>query len=268
MVAAVRSELRKFFTTRLWWGMAIAMVVSSAAFAVIFGFVFTIEPDPEAVAQGQPTGDATQIANSVYTAGLTLGLTLALVIGIFQIGAEYRHKTITGTFLATPVRTRAMGAKVAALFVIGAFYGVLSIIGSVAAGSVVLASRGSDAFPSTEIVRTLALSLLVLGLWALIGLGIGILIPNQVAALLISVGVVWIVEPLGGFALTFWDWGREHIAAYLPQAATNAIVNGVTQQTDNAVQPLTWWGGALTLVAYAVVLSGFGIWRTVRSDIA
>ena len=29
----------------------------------------------------------------------------------------------------------------------------------------------------------------MLGLWALIGLGVGILIPNQVAALLIAIGV-------------------------------------------------------------------------------
>src|ERR1035437_5354049 len=37
------------------------------------------------------------------------------------------------------------------------------------------------------------LSLLVLGLWSLIGLGAGILIPNQVAAILIAVGAAWIV---------------------------------------------------------------------------
>lgn len=268
MTAAIRSELRKFFTTRLWWGMAIAMLVTAAAFATIFGFVYTIAPDPEAVAAGQPTGDPTQIANSVYTGGLTMGLTLMLVIGIFQIGAEYRHKTITGTFLSTPVRTRAMGAKVVALFAIGALYGVLSLVGSVLAGAIVLSSRGADAFPSSEVVRTLALSLLVLGLWALIGLGIGILIPNQVAALLISIGVVWIVEPLGSFALTFWDWGREHVVMYLPQAATNAIVSGVTQQNANAAPSLQWWGGALTLAAYAAVLAGFGVWRTTRADIS
>ena len=51
----------------------------------------------------------------------------------------------------------------------------------------VLNLRGEDAFPSTEVLRTLLLSLLVLGLWALIGLGLGILIPNQVAALMTTV---------------------------------------------------------------------------------
>ena len=267
MIPAVRSELRKFFTTRMWWGMAIAMVVGAAIFSVILGIVLTLEPDPEAVAQGQPVGDPTQIANSVYTGGLTVGFTLTLVIGIMQIGSEYRHKTVTGTFLATPRRTLAMGAKVLALLVIGAFYGLLSLVGSVVAGAIVLTARGADAFPSTDVLRALALSLLVLGLWALIGLGVGILIPNQVAALLISIGVVWIIEPLATFALGFWEWGREHVVSYLPQSATNAIVGGVTQQTDTSAEPLKWWIAALTLALYAAVLAGLGSWRTVRSDI-
>src|SRR5207244_3800734 len=96
----------------------------------------------------------------------------------------------------------------------------------------------------------------------------GILIPNQVAALLISVGVAWIVEPLIGFGLGFWAWGRDNIAPYLPSAATNAMVNGVSQGGGNATHLLVWWGGALVLGAYALALAGFGSWRTVRSDIS
>ncbi|MBR7743764.1 ABC transporter permease subunit [Phycicoccus sp. BSK3Z-2] len=267
MIPAVRSELRKFFSTRLWWGIGAAMFLAGAGFAVILAIVLTLEASPEAVAAGQPTGSPTQVANSVYTGGITIGLTLSLVIGILQIGSEYRHKTITGTFLAIPRRGRVMGAKVVALLLIGAVYGVVSLLGSVAAGATVLSLRGADPFPDAEVLRALALSLLVLGLWALIGLGIGILIPNQVAGLLISIGVVWIVEPLATFALTFWEFGRDHVVALLPQSATNAIVGGVTQQTPTAAEPLSWWVSALVLAAYAAVLAGVGTVRTLRSDI-
>ena len=200
MRAAVRSELLKFFTTRVWWGMAIALFVAGAAFALLFGILFTSETLAEQAGGpgGLPTGDALQVANSVYTAGLTVGYLLMLCIGVLQIGTEYRHKTLSATFLVTPRRTRAMLAKVVALLGIAAGYGVVSLLGSVSVGALVLNLRGAEAFPSTEILRTLALSLLVLGLWALIGLGLGILIPNQVAALMIGVGVAWIVEPLAG----------------------------------------------------------------------
>ena len=269
MTAAIRAEFRKFFTTRMWWGMAIAMFLAGAALAVLFAFLFTQAPDPNArPGEGLPTGTPEQIANSVYTGGLQLGYLLTLVIGIMQIGSEYRHKTVSSTFLGTPKRAKVMGAKVIALLGIGAIYGLISLVGSVVAGSIVLNARGHDPFPSAGVFRTLALGLLVLGLWALIGLGAGILIPNQVAALLISVGVAWIVEPIAGVLLGLWDWGHDHIVAYLPTQASAAMVNGVTQGGANAVKPLSWWAGALVLAAYAAVMAGFGSWRTVRSDIS
>lgn len=268
MTAAIRAEFRKFFTTRLWWGMAIAMLVAGVGLAVLFAFLLTQAPDPTARGgEGIPTGTHEQIANSVYTGGLQIAYLLTLTIGVMQIGSEYRHKTISSTFLGTPKRAQVMGAKVIALLGIGALYGILSLVGSVVAGAIVLRARGFEAFPTSGVFRTLALSLLVLGLWALIGLGAGILIPNQVAALLISIGVAWIVEPLIGFGLGFWEWGREHVVEYLPTAATQAMVNGVSGGANTAPR-LEWWAGALVLAAYAAVLAGVGSWRTVRADIS
>ena len=71
VIPAIRSEFRKFFTTRMWWGMAIAIFVAGAGFAALFGFLFTSERVHERRGPGQarPIGDATQIASSVYTGG-------------------------------------------------------------------------------------------------------------------------------------------------------------------------------------------------------
>lgn len=263
---AIKSEFLKFFTTRLWWGMAIGIFLAGAAFAALFAFLYTSEAmtSAEAQSQGAPIGDATQVANTVYTAGIGVGYLLLLTIGVLQIGAEHRHKTISGTFLATPRRIQAMLAKVVALLGIGSIYGLISLLGSVSVGGTILKMRGHDPFPSASVVRTLLLMLLVLGLWALIGLGVGILIPNQVAALLVGVGVAWIVEPLLGLGLSAWDWGKDHIVPYLPSQATNAVVNSVGMPGEVR---LSWWAAALTLAAWAAVLAGLGIWRTNRQDI-
>ena len=113
-------------------------------------------------------------------------------------------------------------------------------------------------------MRTLALSLLVLGLWALIGLGAGILIPNQVAAILIAVGAAWILEPVLGILLGLVSWGQS-IAPYMPSQATVAMVGQVN--TSATVELLSWWAGALVLVAYAAVLAGIGSVLTVRRDV-
>jgi ABC-2 type transport system permease protein len=263
---AIRAELLKFFSTRLWWGMAIGVFLSGAAFALLFGILLTSDVSGQGGPGGIPSGDSVQVANSVYTAGLSVGYLLMLTIGVIQIGSEYRHRTITSTFLTVPRRGLAMLAKVVALLVIGIGYGVVSLIGSVSVGALTLNFRGEDAFPSDQVLRTIALSLLVLGLWALIGLGVGILIPNQVAALLIGVGVAWIVEPVAGLAVKASDFGREHVAPYFPTEATNGIVNAVQNSPDDV--RLEWWAAALTLAVWAAVLSGVGIMLTVRRDVS
>lgn len=264
MVGAVRAEFRKFFTTRLWWGMAIAVVVTAAAFAVLLGFFLTSDAAADG-GQGMSAGSPTEIAKSVYAGGLTTIYLLMLAIGIMQIGSEYRHRTITSTFLALPARWKPMVAKVISMLAIGAGYGLITVLSSVTVGAAVLTIVGEDPFPSASVFRTLALSLLVLGLWALMGLGVGILIPNQVAALLIGVGVAWIVEPILGLALSAWDFGSDYISPYLPSSATTAIVQTVGN-TDQS--RLEWWVAALVLAAWAAVLSGLGIARTLRQDIS
>lgn len=265
MSGAIASEFRKFFTTRMWWGMAIPVVLMGAAFAVLFAYTLTTGYSAaEREEFGIPSGTEVQVANSVYSGGLTLGIVLLLVVGVLQVGQEFRHKTITSTLLSTPNRANAMFAKVIALLGIGAGYGLLSVGSSTIAGAVMLTVRGFDPFPSVEVVRTLVLTLLALGLWALIGLGLGILIPNQVAAILIGVGVAMVVEPILSVVLLSWEFTSNNIAPYLPQAATNSMIDAV--QAPGAVV-LDWWQGMLVLIGYAVVLAGLGIARVVRQDI-
>ena len=267
MLLAIRSELRKFFTTRLWWGMAIGVAVSAVAFALLTSLTAGLEVSPGVKTPGL---DDPAVVRGVYSSGLSVAYLMTLAVGVMMIGAEYRHKTITGTFLARPRRAVVMAAKVAALLVIGAFYGVISMGTSVIPGASVIAAKGYSAFPDASVWRTVALGLLVLGLWALIGLGIGILIPNQVAALLISIGVAWIVEPLlAQLVLPLWEWGRT-AAQYFPSAATQATMAVSAQSGFDPTQSLKmlpWWGGATVLAGYAAVMAIIGTLLTLRRDV-
>lgn len=267
MTAAIRSELCKFFSTRLWWGMAIAVLLTGAAFAALFGLLLAsgdlTGPD------GQPTLPLTdgQLAKSVFTGGISAGYLLTLAIGVMTIGSEYRHMTITSTFLATPRRGRVMSAKVVALLLIGAFYGVISLVGSVAVGTAILSANGRAPFADPEIWRSLALALLALGLWSLIGLGVGILIPNQVAALLIAIGVAWIIEPILATTLPLTDWGQT-VVPYFPGQATSAMLGSGGGFGGPSSGGLVWWAAALVLAGYAALMAGLGTWRTLRADIS
>lgn len=268
MAGAVRAEFRKFFSTRMWWGMAIGVFLAGALFALLFALVVAGSSPQGGPGEGGPPLpglDNTAMVSTVYTAGLSLAYLLTLVVGVMSIGSEYRHKTITSTFLSTPKRIRVMVAKVTSLLGIGAFYGVVFLVGSVGVGGATIAIKGFSPFPEAgPIARALALSLLVLGLWSLLGLGAGILIPNQVAAILIAVGAAWIVEPLAGFLLSLVSWGQS-VVPYMPSQATSAMVGQVN--TSSTTELLSWWAGALVLVAYAAVLAGIGSFLTVRRDV-
>jgi ABC-2 type transport system permease protein len=267
MGGAIKSEFRKFFTTRMWWGMGIGIFLCGASLAVVFALIV---PGSRSGAGGQggppaPGLDNVTMVSTVYTAGLSIAYLLTLTIGVMSIGSEYRHMTITSTFLATPKRVHVMVAKVTSLLGIGVFYGLVFLVGSVGVGATTIAIKGYPPMPEVgTIARTLALSLLVLGLWALIGLGVGILIPNQVAAILIAVGAAWIVFPLGGLLLGFVSWGKS-IVPYLPSEATSAMVGALNSNTN--VELLSWWAGALVLVAYATIMAGIGSLLTVRRDV-
>lgn len=259
MGAAIKSEVRKLLTIRLWWGMAIGIIVVGAGISSLIA----------SLGGGSSNSDQTPLdrASSVYTAGINFGYLLLLVIGILMIGMEYRHKTITSALLAVPSRVRFIGAKIVALLLFGVMYGVLFLISSVAAGAAILSAKSEAVFlePST-LVRTLALSLLVLGLWALIGLGLGILIPNQVAALLIGVALAFIVEPIAAAILANVSWG-ETASQYFPSRATAAILDQAQNGNGQGAQLLSWWAGSLVLIAYAVVFAAIGTFLTKRRDI-
>ena len=96
---------------------------------------------------GQVRLDPTQTATNVYVAGLSLAYLMTLAVGVMGIGSEYRHKTITSTFLSTPRRVRVMVAKVVSLLGSGALYGVIFLVGSVGVGATVLTLRGHVGVP-------------------------------------------------------------------------------------------------------------------------
>ncbi len=263
MTALVRSELLKVFTTRLWWGLLIGVVLTSAGFAVLIALVSGLSQGDGPPAPGL---DDPAVVRGVYTAGLGTAYLFALAFGIISMAGEYRHKTMTATMLAAPRRTTVVLAKLVAVTVVGLGYGVAAIAGGVAAGALVIVIRNGELFLTSEgVPSALLLSVVAIALWAVLGLGVGTLIRNQVAALLIAVGVAWIAEPIAAFALNAAGAGR--VAQYLPSQATSAIVSPSTAGAGIDINLLPWWGGALVLLGYAVVAGALGALITLRRDI-
>lgn len=259
--ALVRSELAKILSTRLWWGLLLGAAAFTAVQAgATAGFAGV---DPGAGQPPSPGLDTDVAIRSVYAgAAFTGAYVFALVLGITGMTTEHRYQTLTATFLATPRRERVVVAKAAAHALVGVGYGVAALVAALVAGGVVVAVRGFDLGLATPgLWRAALLAVLAVGLWTLLGLGIGTLVRNQVAAIMIGVFVTFLLEPLVSLGLSALDLDR--VAKWLPSNASAALTSPDTATLDY----LAWWAGGLVLLGYAVVLAGVGVLLSVRRDV-
>lgn len=268
MIGLVRSELRKALTTRMAWGMPLAQFVLAAVFSAITGGFLLFVDIPGADGTTVPAREMFEdgvLARMTYTGGLQVGYLLALVLGILAMGSEYRHKTLTATFLAEPRRGRVVGAKVLGLSVVVVLNGLAHLAGAVLGGGIMLLLADVPLFPdAADLAGVMLRLLLVLVLWGLMGLGLGVLIPNQVVALFVGVAFAFLVEPLLSFGITFVD-ALADAARFFPSQASSAalsVFEGVDAATAQSmgVNPdqLEWWVAALTLLVYAAVMTAIG----------
>jgi hypothetical protein len=261
VIRLIRTELFKFFSTRMWWGLLIATTAASTLFAVIYaGFV--------AGSYDIPDLDDPGMVRMTYTAGISVTYLFTLAIGVMSMTGEYRHQTMTATALVTPRRYRIVMAKLSSVALIGLLFGVVAVLSGVLVTMAVALIRGYDILLFGDgIPRALGLAVLAVALWAVLGLGVGTMIRNQVLALFVSIGFAWLGESL--ISLLLLSLEMTSVAKFLPGMATAALVEpaDLTGTTTQVVTYLPWWGAALVLFGYAAVAATIGSVLTVNRDI-
>ncbi len=262
MTALLRAELVKVRTTKMWWGLLLGACALTIFQALITAFTAGVEPGP---GQTQlPELDDPAMVRSVYGSGFAACYVFGIVVGIIGRAGEYRHQTITPTFLATPRRSRVVVAKLITYLGVGLFYGLVTTVIAVAAGASVIGGKGFDLrLASDDVPQTLALAVVGVGVWTVFGLGLGTLIRNQVAAILIALGVTLVLDPLLTFGLGALDLGG--VARFLPSSASQAVLQGIS--TVEEVDLLPWWGGLLVLLTYGTLFAAIGAALSRKRDI-
>lgn len=265
MMRAVRLEVAKFFTTRMWWVLLLLMAGYMAFLAGGMGFAFTATPQEA----GVDTSDPLATARAVYAIGTTLGYIFPAVIGTLAVTGDLRHRTIVPTLLGDPSRTRLLVAKHLGALPVGLAYGLVGSLAALGAGAALIALGGGDPMlGAPEVWRTVGLSTVALTLWTLVGVGVGTMLSNQVAALVALLAFTQFVEPIArlGLAAGLGETGTR-IASFLPGAAGDALAEGSIYSLMSPGALLPWWQGALVLLAYAVVLTVVGRMTTFRRDL-
>lgn len=269
MSAAVGAELRKILSTRLWWVLLLGLTGYMAFLAGVLTLAFTA---PESIGgQGDGGGgfglDPSAVATSIYTLPASTGYVFPLVIGTLTVTSEFRYQTITTTFLAEPRRGVVLAAKMVAGLVVGLGHGLVATVATAAVGASVLTATGEPArLGEAATQRTLGLTVLTMGVWALVGVGFGALLTNQVASVIVVLGFTQFVEPIGRLLL-MTNASTAGVSRFLPGAAGEALAGGGLFGGASLVDPLTWWQGGLVLLGYAVLMAAIGWTTSLQRDI-
>jgi ABC-2 type transport system permease protein len=295
MTRLVGAEVRKLWTiwsTYVLFGIVVVIDLG-------FGFAIAFAPGGR---HGGTAGIVPHGSSQWFTnifAVLDNARLLGLVLGVLIITGEYRHKTVTPTFLAEPRRGRVVIAKLGVAFGGGVALGVLTMLIGLVLGFVLIGVKVHSCFvPSLLKSRALLRSsveqgasqamcraqhglyfvatthtmwhdwsriapgvILGTGLFAIYGLGLGALLKNQVVAIVVGLGFTLVVETI---VAAIWPT----IGEYLPGLAATALEDAARSSFESSnTQLLPWWGGAVMLVVYGVVLSFVGTSTTLRSDI-
>lgn len=269
----VRSELLKVRTTSTWW---IFGLIALALWAMTLGVNWlqtAVLVDPPA---GTPTDDAQfnavreapNIAANLYTNGQFLGLMIVLLLGVILVTNEFAHQTATTTFLTTPRRTAVILAKLAAAGIVGLLFWAVTTVLNLLVTPLILGVYDVPAqIGEGAIWRAIILNGLAYLLWAMMGIGFGVLIPSQLAST-ITTSALYIGGYfaggilLGVFADRFGDW-LNNLQLVIPPLASGLMVSG-TELPGNPPR----WSGAAVLIAYALVAGTIGTLITRRRDIS
>ncbi|TAM70816.1 MAG: ABC transporter permease [Microbacteriaceae bacterium] len=255
----------------MWWILAIVLfayiALISGGLGALFGAISTGKITPRGGGGGAlPHFGA--LAPLIYSFATSVGYVFPVLLGALATTGEFRHQTLTPTFLVNPRREQVLEAKSLSSLVVGAAYGVVALLASVGAGSLALSIFGIDtALGDNNTWALFGRALIAMALWAAIGVGLGTLIPNQTAAIVIILAFTQFVEPLLRLAASFSDVTAS-IGKFLPGASGDALVGSsfFTIQTPDA-QSLDWWQGGLVLLGYAVLLTVIGYFTTWRQDV-
>ena len=274
LLDATRSELAKQRSTSTWWILALVLLLYVGSTAAGLGGVFAASASGalpgEAAAPAVPGAD---IPPLIYSLATAIGYVFPLLIGVLMVTGEFRHQTLTPTFLATPRRGIALGGKLVAGVVVGVGYGLVALLSTMGPGAGILALLDVD--PALTEVGTWTMAariLLAFVLWVFIGIGVGTLVRNQVVAIVLVLAFTQFVEPIVRTVGAFID-GFSDVTPFLPGGASDGLV-GASLYSSMALTGATggfvpeWWLSGLVLLGYAVVLLGAGFATSWRRDVA
>jgi len=271
----VNAELFKLRTTSIWWIMGIILL---PLYAASLGFNWL---SSYALVSGQADGGASDaqaqvdavsqpinIATNLYTTGQYMGVLIVLLLSAIIVTSEFFHLTATTTFLVTPRREAVILAKLGAGIIVGlVVWAITTLLDLLLVPIIMDALNLPTQLGEPAVWRAIGLNALAFLLWAVLGVGLGVLIRSQLAATLILAIVYTVGATVVGVIFSLLS---QHVAEWIdklqvlvPTTASQLMLSG-TELPGNPPR----WVGAAVLIGYAIVAGVVGTLITKRRDIS
>jgi len=256
MLNLIKSEVLKTRSTQVWLWMILPAVALTALASI--GLAYDLQNNYH---HGIPDLNY----YGLFTASQNGGVAL-LVIGILGLTTEFRHKTITPTLLATPARWNLLAGKCVSYAIFSVFYAVICLIVNFAIAIIWLkASHVPLEIGQHGIWPGVLKAFLSLILTALFGLGLGALVRNQAAAMVIGIFYFSIIDGL----LSVIPWERRVIYKFTPAANLNAFIsNGHHTQGPSDVHLFAPLIGGVVFLAWTIAILAAGGALSLNRDIS
>ncbi len=229
-----------------------------ATLAMVTLTVTVTIPEPGNKDAPVPLDDPSLLAVAVGE-GFGVPVVLAVLLGSMAFTQEFRHGTITSTYLVEPRRPRVLVAKWLTLALVSAVITTGTLMVGAPFGMALINARGGEVSVGAQFWQMAVAGFGVMAVYAVIGVAIGALLRNQITAV---VGVlVWMLA-IERLVLSAYP----AVGRWTPGAAIYAVMQtGAAAGLDRELlSPLV---SALLLAAYAALAVALALRLTPKRDI-
>ncbi|MFF5248936.1 ABC transporter permease [Streptosporangium sp. NPDC000095] len=265
MKPLIHAELRRLLATRMWLGTLLVAALLGGGLIGLLALVGPENFDPPMPGLHTEAGVRAVVGFLSFTAFIPAA------IGTLAVTSEYRHRTINFTFLFAPERWRVLAAKLITYGLAGMIYGlVLSGTAAVALFGAAAARGINLGLPAGTVIELLGRLAVAMVAYTVLGVGMGALIRQQIAALCVVIGYLY-----GAELLLIMIPGVRNLYPWLPGGATAALTDFTAvadamarQLSSDPVQLLSPMAGTLILLGYTALASTAALLQPMRRDLA
>jgi len=241
----IASEWRKLRTTRSAYGL-LAGAVALAGLAA-WAMVATMHFGSSVALTTLPGFAEMMVIVPIFV----------VVLGIRSYTDEARHGSIVPTLLADPNRLRVVAAKAAVLALAAVGFAVAASAMVAIVSTALLVAQGTAITVSlAAVVLLVGKAIVICALWSTFGLGIGLTVSHQVAAIVGT--MLWLLVGEGLVEML-----ASGAAKFLPGHASTALL-GIASADSTLVAPLV---GAALLAGWSLASVGIGGKALARRDV-